>query len=78
MNWGKILTYHQIERALLLVWDNLMRSKKGSGEEVTRFPGVGLDLYHGTDLIGTGIVGPYKPPPKYKGTASGSGGTATA
>ena len=34
-----------------------------TGEEVTQFPGMTLDLYYGSDLIGTGLVGGYKPPP---------------
>ena len=55
-----------------------MTNTKGSEEGNTRFPGLVLDLYYGSDLIGTGIVGPYKPPPKYGETGGGSGGTATS
>ena len=62
MNFGKSLTYYQITRVLLVVWDNLLTDSKGA-EELTRFHGVSMDLYYGNDLVGTGMVGDYRPPP---------------
>ena len=50
----------------------------GGNEGVTRFPGVFLDLYYGTDLIGTGSVGDYRPPPSAYQNRFGNSSTPIA
>ena len=59
MHWQDKLTYYQLERALLIIWDNLMVSGKGSSGDATLLPGLALDLYYGSDLIGTGRIDKY-------------------
>lgn len=49
------MTWYQLQRSMVTIWDNLMYGGRGSVDQ-TVFRGLEFSVYSGFDLIGIGSV----------------------